>query len=72
MNGYLRRVATIALAVALSLPASAHSMPQGRERGRDRDRAELVLRVIQTVKRIFGVSTHTDFPTPPIPAPSKP
>jgi hypothetical protein len=56
------RLVTLILIVCFSLPLAAH--PRGRDRDRDPSPVERVLKI---VKRIVGISTTGDLPSPPKP-----
>lgn len=58
-----RSAVAFALAAALLVPLMAAASPQARESSRDK--TELVLRVINRVKKVFGVSANSDILTPP-------
>lgn len=65
MKFHNRVYAAIVLAAALSLPSFAFAASP-RERGGDKGP---VVRIVQKIRKFFGITTHEEFPTPPIPAP---
>lgn len=64
MHSYSRRVAAVALALALSIPgvAFARSEPGARAF----EKADRIGQVIHKIRKIFGISTTSDLPTPPV------
>ena len=66
MTSYSRRATAVALAFVLSIPVFAGSPPDERGRGSNRGG---VVRVVEKIKKALGISTTSDYPTPPIPAP---
>ena len=64
MHSYSRRVAAVALAVALSIPgvAFARSAPGARAF----EKAGRIGQVIQKIRKIFGITTNGDLLTPPV------
>ena len=66
MTSYSRRLAAVALAFLLSIPVFAGSPAD--ERGHGADRSGIV-RMVEKVKKILGISTNSDLPAPPVPAP---
>lgn len=66
MKLFTRRIAAVLLAVSLSLPSVALAASKGQDRDPFRDP---LARAITKIKKILGVSTHSDEPSPPVPAP---
>lgn len=65
MKSHNRVFAAIAVAVVLSLPSFAFAASP-RERGGDKGP---VVRIVQKIRKFFGITTHEEFPSPPIPGP---
>jgi hypothetical protein len=61
MKSFSRRAAAVVLAAALSLPGVAFAAPQKKEPSNRKGQ------VIRLIKKVFGISTNDDIPTPPIP-----
>jgi len=70
MKCHSRRIATVVLAVALSLSSVATASPKQQDRGRER--IGRIIQVITKIQKLFGISTNDDLPQPPIPAPPPP
>lgn len=70
MKWVFRRAAAVALAAALCTPSIAAA--SSKSDARVRDKTDLVLRVINKLKRTFGVSANADALTPPLPPPTPP
>lgn len=65
MNSHSRRVAAVALALALSIPTLAFARPETGERAFERPGR--IGQVIQKIRKILGISANSDLLTPPNP-----
>ena len=70
MHSFSRRVAAVALAVALCLPSVAFARSEAGARAYDK--AGRVGQIIHKIKKVFGIAANSDLPTPPVGEPSKP
>lgn len=70
MKACFRRAAVVVLAVVLFAPLTATASSRDRDRGRDR--AELVLRTIQKIRKFLRISPTGDVLTPPNTNPAPP
>jgi hypothetical protein len=66
MKFHHRFFGAVVLAVAVSLPSVALAVPLNRERGAEKTP---IVRIAQKLRKFFGISTHNDFPVPPVPSP---
>jgi len=67
MKCHLQVLATVVLAVVVSFPSVAGAEP--RDRGREKGP---IVRIVLKIRNFFGVTTHSDLPTPPTPNNPKP
>jgi hypothetical protein len=65
MKSHHRVIAAIVVAVAISLPSLALAAQPPRERGGEKGP---VVRIVQKIRKFFGITTHDDLPVPPFPA----
>jgi hypothetical protein len=63
MKCHLRFVAAAVLAAVVSFPSFAYAA-QPRERGAEKNP---IVRLVQKVRKVLGITTHNDFPVPPVP-----
>jgi hypothetical protein len=61
MKCHIRFFAAVVLAAAVSFPSFA---AQPRERGGEKGP---VVRIVQKIRKFFGITTHEDLPVPPHP-----
>ena len=68
MKCHFRFFAAVVLAAIVSLPSVALAAPQARDRGEKGP----IVRIVQKIRKFFGITTHNDFPVPPNPNYPKP
>ena len=64
-----RFFAAILLAATLCLPAVTLAASQQRDRGREKGP---IVRTVQKIRKFFAITTHEEFPTPPVGNPGNP
>jgi hypothetical protein len=69
MKFHYRVFAAMLLAAALSLPSVTLAASQQRDRARE---TGPIVRTVQKIRKFFGITTHEEFPTPPVGNPSTP
>ena len=69
MKVSMQRVAVVTLAIALSLPLIA---AQPRQKGERSQQKSAIIRLIERVQRVLGITTNDDLPLPPYPTPPPP
>jgi hypothetical protein len=72
MKSYFRRTAVVVIAVALSLSLPTVATASVQALVREHGNKNHVVRIIQKIQKLFGISTNDDLPQPPIPTPPPP
>lgn len=67
MTSHSRRAAAIAVAFILSVPVFAGAPRDERGQGTERG---AIVRVVEKIKKVLGISTNSTYPSPPVGPPT--